>query len=113
MRALWQLLPYYRPYRVWFAAGLVLVIVSSGLAGVIPWLLRRAIDDMRVGANTERAVLIAAAMVAVALVSGAARYGMRDLMNGVSRRIEYDLRNALFRHLASLDARSSPRCARV
>src|SRR5687768_10508595 len=104
MKALWRLLPYYRPYRGWFAAGLVLVVVSSGLAGVIPWLLRRAIDDMHAGADPGRAVLIAAAMVAVAVVSGAARYGMRDLMNGVSRRIEYDLRNALFRHLASLDA---------
>ncbi len=104
MRALWQLLPYYRPYRGRFAAGLVLVIVSSGLAGVIPWLLRRAIDGMRAGGASERILLLAAGMVAVALVSGAARYGMRDLLNGVSRGIEYDLRNALFRHLSSLDA---------
>ena len=104
MKALWRLLPYYRPYRGRFAAGLVLVILSSGLAGVIPWLLRAAIDDMRAGAPSQRLQLLAGAMVAIALVSGAARYGMRDLMNGVSRRIEYDLRNALFRHLATLDA---------
>lgn len=104
MRALWQLLPYYRPYRGRFAAGVALVILSSGLAGVIPWLLREAIDGMRAGVPAERLQLIAGATVAIALVSGAARYGMRDLMNGVSRWIEYDLRNALFRHLASLDA---------
>jgi ATP-binding cassette subfamily B multidrug efflux pump len=104
MKALWQLLPYYRPYRARFATGLALVILSSGLAGVIPWLLRRAIDDIRVGTSTTRILTLAAGMVAIALVSGAARYGMRDLLNGVSRWIEYDLRNALFRHLASLDA---------
>jgi ATP-binding cassette, subfamily B, multidrug efflux pump len=104
LRALWQLLPYYRPYRARFAAGLVLVVVSSGLAGVIPWLLRDAIDGMRAGVPAERLQVIAGAMVAIALVSGAARYGMRDLMNGVSRWIEYDLRHTLFRHLASLDA---------
>jgi ATP-binding cassette subfamily B protein len=104
MKALWRLLPYYRPYRRRFAAGLALVILSSGLAGVIPWLLRGAIDGMRAGAPVDRIWLIGAAMVALALVSGAARYGMRELMNGVSRWIEYDLRNALFRHLASLDA---------
>lgn len=104
MRALWQLLPYYRPYRSKFAAGLGLVILSSGLAGVIPWLLRQAIDDMRAGMSSTRILTLAAAMVAIALVSGAARYGMRDLLNGVSRWIEYDLRNALFRRLASLDA---------
>src|SRR5687767_1595048 len=102
MRALWRLIPYYRPYRGRFAAGLLLVILSSGLAGVIPWLLRAAIDGMRAGVPRERLALIAAAMVAIAVVSGAARYGMRELLNGVSRWIEYDLRNALFRQLTSL-----------
>jgi ATP-binding cassette, subfamily B, multidrug efflux pump len=103
MKALWQLLPYYRPYRGRFASGLALVILSSGLAGVIPWLLRDAIDGMRAGMPSGRIQLIAAAMVAIALIGGAARYGMRELMNGLSRWIEYDLRNALFRHLESLD----------
>jgi ATP-binding cassette subfamily B multidrug efflux pump len=104
MKALWQLLPYYRPYRGRFASGLALVILSSGLAGVIPWLLRDAIDGMRTGMPSGRIQLIAAAMVAIALIGGAARYGMRELMNGLSRWIEYDLRNTLFRHLESLDA---------
>jgi ATP-binding cassette subfamily B protein len=104
MRSLWQLLPYYRPYRTPFVSGLVLVVLSSGLAGVIPWLLRAAIDGMRGGMPQERIWLIAGAMVATALIGGAARYGMREMLNGVSRWIEYDLRNALFRHLESLDA---------
>jgi ATP-binding cassette, subfamily B, multidrug efflux pump len=104
MKALWQLLPYYRPYRARFAGGLALVILSSGLAGVIPWLLREAIDGMRTGMPPQRIQLIAAAMVAIALVGGMARYGMRELLNGVSRWIEYDLRNTLFGHLESLDA---------
>ena len=38
-------------------------------------------------------------MVGLALVGGALRYWMRELLNGLSRRIEYDLRNALFAHL--------------
>ena len=104
MKVLWQLLPYYRPYRRRFASGLFLVVFSSGLAGVIPWLLRSAIDGMRSGAPHDRIYLIAAGMVSTAIVAGSARYGMRELLNGVSRWIEYDLRNALFRHLESLDA---------
>jgi ATP-binding cassette, subfamily B, multidrug efflux pump len=43
-------------------------------------------------------------MVALALVAGTLRYGMRELINGLSRRIEYDLRNDLFAHLLTLDA---------
>lgn len=104
MKALWQLLPYYRPYRARFAVGLALVVLSSGLAGIIPWLLRQAIDDLRAGTSVTRILALATGMVVIALASGVARYGMRDLLNGVSRWIEYDLRNALFRHLATLDA---------
>jgi ATP-binding cassette subfamily B multidrug efflux pump len=104
IKALRQLLPYYRPYRARFASGLALVVLSSGLAGVIPWLLRAAVDGMRAGIPPARLQALAGAMVAIALVGGAARYGMRELMNGVSRWIEYDLRNTLFRHLESLDA---------
>ncbi len=43
-------------------------------------------------------------MVGLALVAGVLRYGMRELINGLSRRIEYDLRNDLFAHLLRLDA---------
>jgi ATP-binding cassette subfamily B protein len=43
-------------------------------------------------------------IVLAAVVGGAFRYGMRELMNGVSRWIEYDLRNDLFIHLETLDA---------
>ena len=43
-------------------------------------------------------------MVGLALVAGVLRYGMRELINGLSRRIEYDLRNDLFAHLLTLDA---------
>ena len=44
-------------------------------------------------------------MVGLALVAGVLRFGMRELINGLSRRIEYDIRNDLFAHLMHLDAR--------
>lgn len=104
LTALGRLGPYYGPYRANIALGLLLVTVSAGLGSVLPWLLRSAIDGMRAGASAPTIWRIAAAMVVLALVSGGARYWMRELMNGVSRRIEFDLRNDLFRHLAGLDA---------
>jgi ATP-binding cassette subfamily B protein len=83
---------------------LFLVLASSGLVAGVPWLLRIAIDEMRERAPLAHIWRIAFAMVALAVLGGAARYGMREYLNGVSRRIEYDLRNDLFAHLASLDA---------
>ena len=104
MKALRALLPYFRPYRARIAAGLLLVVASAAVASVLPWLLRRAIDDMRAGAPPSRAWTTAGVMILTAIVAGAMRWGMRELLNGVSRRIETDLRDALFGHLLSLDA---------
>jgi ATP-binding cassette, subfamily B, multidrug efflux pump len=103
LKALVRLLPYYRPYRSNVAVGLGLVIVSSALASVVPLFLRRALDGIRAGVALRNIWLLALAMVAVALVAGALRYWMRDLLNGVSRWIEYDLRNALYAALERLD----------
>src|SRR5690242_4442689 len=104
LTALRRLLPYYRPYRSNVAIGLGLVVVSSALASVVPLFLRRALDGIRAGVPLRNIWLLAFAMVAVSLFSGGLRYWMRDLLNGVSRWIEYDLRNALYGALEQLDA---------
>src|SRR2546423_7203401 len=85
--------PYYKPYRVRFTAGLVIVLASSALASVIPWLLRRAIDAIGSGASMSTIWKLSGLIVLAALVGGVFRYGMRELINGVSRWMEYDLRN--------------------
>jgi ATP-binding cassette, subfamily B, multidrug efflux pump len=104
VKSLTRLLPYFRPYKFQVAAGLFLVLASSGLVAGVPWLLRMAIDEMRAHAPLAHIWRVAVGMVVLAVLGGLARYGMREYMNGVSRRIEYDLRNDLFTHLASLDA---------
>ena len=104
MRALRRLLPYYAPYRRQVILGLAFVVISSAFASVTPWLLRAALDGIRAGVESRRIWTLAGAMVGLALVAGVLRYGMRELINGLSRRIEYDLRNDLFAHLLRLDA---------
>jgi ATP-binding cassette, subfamily B, multidrug efflux pump len=104
MRALRRLVPYYTPYRWQVILGLAFVVISSAFASVTPWLLRAALDGIRAGAESRRIWTLAGAMVGLALLAGVLRYGMRELINGLSRRIEYDLRNDLFAHLLRLDA---------
>ena len=96
--------PYYKPYLWQFTVGLAIVVLSSGITSVIPWLLRRGIDAIGNQAPLEIVWRLAGLIVVTAIVGGALRYWMRELINGVSRRIEYDLRNDLFTHLATLDA---------
>lgn len=85
------------------AAGLALVIVSSALGAVVPWLLRAAVDALNARAPVRQITLLGAAIIGVALVGGAMRFWMREILNGLSRHIEYDLRQVLFSHLTTLD----------
>ena len=61
-------------------------------------------EDPDPDAAAARIATYAGLIVATAFVAGAARYGMRELLNGMSRRIECDLRNDFFVHLLRLDA---------
>ena len=96
--------PYYKPYWIPFTLGLLIVVASSAITSVIPWLLRKAIDAIDAGAPLSTIWRLSGLIVLAAIVGGAFRYGMRELMNGVSRWIEYDLRNDLFTHLETLDS---------
>lgn len=105
MSELRSVLPYVRPYAAGITAGLVLIVVSNGFGILVPWLIGRAIDSLYVPDTTRtELVRFAAFVIGAALLSGAARFGMRQLLNAISRRIEADLRDAFFAHLIRLDA---------
>src|SRR5947207_5215951 len=95
--------PYYKPYWIPFTVGLLIVLASSAITSVIPWLLRRAIDAIGAGTPMRTIWELSGLIVLAAIIGGGFRYGMRELMNGVSRWMEYDLRNDLFTHLETLD----------
>jgi ATP-binding cassette, subfamily B, multidrug efflux pump len=106
MKELLTLLPFLRKYAVLISAGLVLVVVANAFSLVPPYLIREAIDTLGTP-DADRGVIgrYAVLILGAAILGGAARYGMRELLNGVSRRVEFDLRNQLFEHLLRLDAR--------
>lgn len=105
MRELRTILPYFRPYLRQVFWGVVCVILANVFQTVGPYLIKLAIDGVG-QPDTTRTTLAtwAGLIVAAALLGGAARFGMRQLLNSVSRRMEADLRNDFFRHLLRLDA---------
>jgi ATP-binding cassette subfamily B protein len=105
MHHLRTLIPYLRPHRWALLAGLVLVAISNVFDVLTPLVLGRAIDAMGEPDVTRGRILgYGAFIIGLALVAGGARFGMRKLLNGMSRHIENDLRNAFFDHLLRLDA---------
>lgn len=105
MKNLRHLLPYYRPYRTGLIVGLVCVALAQGLGNVVPWFIKLAIDTLEEPSATSGDVgVLVGAMLGIALLAAVARYGMRQLLNGISRKIEVDLREDFFAHLLRLDA---------
>ncbi len=109
LKILVRLLPYYTPYRTTVLAGLGCVVVAAALGTAIPALLQQGIDGLRAGRSSRELWWVPVTMVGVALLAGVFRYGMREILNGVSRRIETDLRDDLFAALTRLDASWSDR----
>lgn len=102
MKQFRRLLPYYRPYMKGVIAGLVLVVISNVFTIAGPFLLKLAIDSLTESLSRDLIVRYALLIVGVAVLGGAARFGMRQLLNSISRRIETDLRDDLFEHLLRL-----------
>jgi len=104
MKSLRTLIPYFQPYRRGILTGLVLVVVGNLFTLLGPYLLKAAIDALETQLSISLIVRYAFLIVLVAILAGISRYYMRELLNGISRRIETDLRNDLFGHLLRLPA---------
>lgn len=104
MRSLRTLLPCLRVYRGTYAAGIALIVVSNVFLTLGPRFIQQGIDALDRHAPFTAVLRAISLLLGVALLGGLARFGMRELLNGGSRRIEFDLRNTLYRHLQGLSA---------
>ncbi|HEX2202406.1 MAG TPA: ABC transporter ATP-binding protein [Longimicrobium sp.] len=105
MKELQALLPYLKRYRWPIAAGVFFVVVSNLFTVWNLDYVQRAVDVLERPDRTARLIFrFAALSVLLAFLAGAARYAMRQILNGVSRKVETDLRDDFFAHLLRLDA---------
>ncbi|MEX2264501.1 MAG: ABC transporter ATP-binding protein [Bryobacteraceae bacterium] len=94
--------PHLWRYRRGLAFGIACLLLKDVAAVTLPLLIRGGIDALTVRDPMRTVLTFAAFLVAVALLKGLFQYGMRVILIGISRDIEYDLRNDLFRHLVTL-----------
>jgi ATP-binding cassette subfamily B protein len=102
-RDLAPLFGYMRRYRWGYLWGTLSCICANAVWVLFPQVIQRAIDEMRQGTSHQRILLFAGLLVAIALVKGVFLYSQRWILIGISREIEFDLRNDLFRHLERQD----------
>jgi len=96
-------------YRWRYLLGFFAVLGASFVVMVPPFILARAIDELRdglgggVGPSRLQLAAYGAIILALAAVEGSLRFGGRLLVSGTSRRVEYNMRNDLAAHLMKLD----------
>lgn len=101
LRPLW---PYVWRYRRLLSGGLVVAALSAIFSAIPPYLLGRAVGDLqRGGIDLGLVGRYAALILGAAALDSLFKFGTRQLINGTSYRIEYDLRNDLFRNLLRLE----------
>jgi ATP-binding cassette subfamily B multidrug efflux pump len=102
-RALIRLIPYLGPYKAILIAVLVLVLVSTALGLVGPYLMGHAIDEYIATKDTAGLAVIACWMLAVFLAGNLADAASGWVMAGISQKALKSVRRDLFEHLQTLN----------
>jgi ATP-binding cassette subfamily B protein len=101
-KSLRPLFPYLRKYRGSYFIGTICIFINNGVWILFPLVLRHAVDGLKTGVTREKLLTYSLQLLGVAAIKGIFQFLTRWIVIGISREIEFDLRNDLFRHLESL-----------
>ncbi len=99
MKELKRLLPYVRRYPRPMIVGMAALVLAKAASVLVPLVLERTVDDLTLGVTVSKLAFYGTLIVGIAAVEGFFRFWMRKLLIGVSRFVEYDLRNDFFARL--------------
>ncbi len=102
MKELKRLLPYLRRYPRPMLVGMAALVLAKAASVLVPLVLERTVDDLTLGVTVSKLALYGSLIVGIAAVEGFFRFWMRKLLIGVSRFVEFDLRNDFFARLQKM-----------
>src|SRR5580700_9163472 len=94
--------PYLWKYRRGLALGMGSLLMTDITKAALPLAIRAGIDSLMKGFRLSLVFEFAALVVLLSAVKGIFQFWMRVILIGISRDIEYDLRNDLFSHIITL-----------
>ncbi|MGB6131404.1 MAG: ABC transporter ATP-binding protein [Acidobacteriaceae bacterium] len=103
-RKLKPLFPYMRKYWRAYVWGCVCTVAANAIWVQFPRVIGSAIDDLKAGVTWAKIFDHAGLLLAVTVAHGILLFLMRWILIGISRDIEFDLRNDLFAHLEKQSA---------
>jgi ATP-binding cassette, subfamily B, bacterial len=94
-----RILRLFAPYRLRLAAVIGLIVFSSGLAMISPFLLRAVLDTALPDRDGTLLSELVAGMILIAIATGALSVWQTYISNVIGQRVMHDLRAAVYRHL--------------
>jgi ATP-binding cassette subfamily B protein len=105
LRRFLPLRPYLARYKARYVAGFLCLVVSQLVGVLVPLIIKAGIDDLMHGSAARKLLGVAGLLLAVGVSKAVLQFWMRWILIGISRDVEYDLRNDLFAHLMRLSPR--------
>src|ERR1022692_1553876 len=96
------LVPYLKRYRWGFVFGTFCIVLSNGAWAGLPRVIGKAAQSLEGGVSRPKLLVFTLQVLALAVVRGIFLFLTRWVVIGISRDIEFDLRNDLFAHLETL-----------
>jgi ATP-binding cassette subfamily B protein len=96
------LVPYLKRYRSGLIWGGICVLFNNGVWILFPQVIRRTVNELNHGVTRQKLLTYALLILVIALIKGVFQFLTRWVVIGISRDIEFDLRNDLFAHLERL-----------
>ena len=94
-----RILALFRPYRVRLTIVLLLIVVSSGVSMLNPFLLRDVLNKGILQHDTRLLTELVLAMIGITIGTNAFAVWQTYMSNSVGQRVLHDLRTAVYRHL--------------
>ena len=104
LRDIRPLLGYMRRYRWGYVWGTLSCVITNIIWVQFPTVLGKAVNKIEHGTTHKEVLLLAGLLVVISLGKGIFLYTQRWVLIGISRDIELDLRNDLFRKLEQQDS---------
>jgi len=102
-RSLRPLVPYFRRYKWQYVLSGFSVLLMNGIWVLFPEVVRRITNDITsTGITRHKLLIYSELLIAIPIAKGIFQFLTRWLVIGISREIEFDLRNDLFAHLEGL-----------
>lgn len=102
LKTLATLWPYVRRYRKGLTLGIGALLMKDALLAALPLVIKHGIDSLMAGFRLSLVLQFAGLLIGLSAIKGLFQYWMRVIIIGISRDIEFDLRNDLFHHLVAL-----------